>query len=84
MKVHGSCDLGEGWATKAMSDEGDGGDDGHHNYGEADGKQTIKIIIVCVIIGICVCVALLLLVSSIFRFIIMNSIEDQDHHDLHW
>jgi len=48
-----------------MSDEGDGGDDGH-NYGEPDGKQTIKVIIVCVIIVICVCVALLLLVSSIF------------------
>ena len=54
MKVHGSCDLGEGWPTKAMSDEGvggddaghkyggDGGEDGHHNYGEADGKHRLN------------------------------------------
>merc|ERR1712218_77328 len=31
-----------------------------------DGKQTIKVIIVCVIVAICVCVAILLLVSSVF------------------
>ena len=74
--------LAGGSATRAMSDEGDGGEDGH-NYGEPDGKQTIKVIIVCVIIVICVCVALLLLVSSIFRFIIIISIDDHDHHDLH-
>ena len=41
-KVHGSCDLGEGWATKAMSDEGDGGDGASHNYGEADGKHKLN------------------------------------------
>ena len=49
-----------------MSNAGD--EEDGQNYGEPDGKQTIKVIIVCVIVAICVCVAILLLVSSVFRF----------------
>ena len=62
--LHGSCSQSRG--RVAMSNAGD--EEDGQNYGEPDGKQTIKVIIVCVIVAICVCVAILLLVSSVFRF----------------